>query len=463
MAFPARGSLVRLVCASAVCWAACTEFGSSNQPGDATPGPDAAAAEDGSAVDGGGSDGSANPDTAIVDLAAGNSSTCIVVANGSVYCWGANHRKQLGATTAPETCADARPCSRRPLRVDGITDAKRVAVGDAWACVAHATGAVSCWGSNAHLQLGHSTGDESCGGVSCNATPVAVTGLPAGDAVVQLAAGGDETRAVTCARLQSGKVYCWGRNDVGQLGSGDLSPGRSATPVRVQGIDSARFLTAAPQGGNLGLCVVLESNELSCWGAAEFWMIGRDPDSETCRCFAEAGEPSIVPDANIATIGIADGTSVIARTDGSVAAFGFAGYAVKPLGNLPEAVTPIPGLPSTVVEIAAGARHACARTSTNDVWCWGDAHLGSLGRGSFAGQQSCNGKPCSESAAMLPDAKGTRLVAGVNGTFLLAGEHRILAWGANQYGQLGHAAALDVESVEGLLCAARPVEVEGLP
>lgn len=423
--------------------------------------PDAAAA-DGSAVDGG-LDGSSDPGTAIVDLAAGNSSTCIVVANGSVYCWGSNHRKQLGVTTAPETCADARPCSRRPLRVEGITDAKRVAVGDAWACVAHATGAVSCWGSNAQLQLGHSTGDEACGGVSCNATPVVVTGLPAGDGVVQLAAGGDETQAVTCALLQSGKVYCWGRNHVGQLGNAELTPPTSATPVRVKGIDSARFLTAAPQGGNLGVCVVLASKELSCWGGAEFWMIGRDPDEEDCRCFPDAAKPSIVPESNIATIGIADGTSVIARTDGSVSAYGFTGYAVKALNSASNEVTPIPGLPSTVVEIAAGARHACARTSTNEVWCWGDAHLGSLGRGGFAGPDTCNGKPCSATAAMLPDVKGTRLVAGVNGTFLLAGEHRILAWGANQYGQLGHAAALDVESIEGLLCAARPVEVEGLP
>ncbi|MBX3196600.1 MAG: hypothetical protein KF894_00485 [Labilithrix sp.] len=57
---------------------------------------------------------------------------------------------------------------------------------------------------------------------------------------------------------------------------------------------------------------------------------------------------------------------------------------MKPLSSLTNEVTPIPGLPSTVVEIAAGARHACARTNTNEVWCWGDAHLGSVAAASRA-------------------------------------------------------------------------------
>ncbi|MBX3191795.1 MAG: hypothetical protein KF819_32695, partial [Labilithrix sp.] len=337
----APSSLVRpLFVIAVVCAMACGTL-LDQAPDDPTPAPDAATTD--ATPEDGGSDGAVRaPGTAIVDIAAGNSSTCIVVANGSVYCWGSNHRKQLGAATAPETCAGARPCSRRPMRVDGITDAKSVAVGDAWACVVHATGAVSCWGSNAQLQLGHGGSDEMCDGVSCNATPVLVTGLP--DRAVQVAVGGSEEQGVTCARLQSGAVYCWGSNDVGQLGAGLSTAETSVAPVEVEGISTARFITAAPQGGNLGVCAVLASNELSCWGSGKFWMIGRAPPGG-CDCFPTAAKPTLAPDADIATIGIADGTSVVARMNGSVFVYGFPGYALKPVGSMPEQVMSVSGLP----------------------------------------------------------------------------------------------------------------------
>ena len=50
-------------------------------------------------------------------------------------------------------------------------------------------------------------------------------------AFVELKAG----RAFTCGRTAEGKIYCWGDNRFGQLGSGSLAL-NSATPVGVAGV-----------------------------------------------------------------------------------------------------------------------------------------------------------------------------------------------------------------------------------
>ena len=63
-----------------------------------------------------------------------------------------------------------------------------------------------CWGENGSHQLGGSNGTYA-------ATPVSVTGVTAATAV---AAGGSHT----CARLDTGAIWCWGSNESGQLGHG---------------------------------------------------------------------------------------------------------------------------------------------------------------------------------------------------------------------------------------------------
>ena len=66
------------------------------------------------------------------------------------------------------------------------------------------------WGLNNHGQLG-------IGNKENTALPVLVRGLE-GQEIKMVAGGEHHTIAVT----SEGKVYCWGRNDEGQCGKGDL-------------------------------------------------------------------------------------------------------------------------------------------------------------------------------------------------------------------------------------------------
>ena len=63
----------------------------------------------------------------------------------------------------------------------------------------------------------------------------------------------------TCA-IRSGAIYCWGRNDYGQLGVGDTNP--RTTPTRVG--TSTSWTTVAAGYGHT--CGTRTNGGLYCWG-----------------------------------------------------------------------------------------------------------------------------------------------------------------------------------------------------
>lgn len=146
----------------------------------------------------------------LTDIAAGGGHTCAVLGDGSVRCWGANDH---GQTTGgmPEG-----PSLRTPEL--GGKQAKAVAAGENHSCVLTTDGAVLCWGRGTSGQLGN--------GVRADATsPVAVKNLPT--TIKAIAARQDRT----CALLDDGSAFCWGKNRIGELGDGVVMATGAAAPV----------------------------------------------------------------------------------------------------------------------------------------------------------------------------------------------------------------------------------------
>jgi len=191
----------------------------------------------------------------VVSVAAGSFHTCAVTSDGGVKCWGQNAYGVLGdgtrtnhplptsvasiggeaiAVSAHEmnTCAllhDGRvSCWGNdqlvPQFVDGIVDARMIAVGAGHACALTAAGAVECWGSNYYGQLGDGS----------DADQVWPFEVDIGAPAVAISAG---TRH-TCAVRTDGIAKCWGSNASGQLGNGEA--GYSAVPVIVAGTFAGR-------------------------------------------------------------------------------------------------------------------------------------------------------------------------------------------------------------------------------
>lgn len=186
---------------------------------------------------------------AISQIASGSSHVCALEKAGIVKCWGRNTEGQLG---------DGKSGSRiKAVTVANLEDAVELVSGHRHSCARRRGGTVACWGDNARGQLGPNAGRQPKSNV-----PVDVPGL---SAVVQLAGGGEHT----CARLQSGRVVCWGGNTAGQLGHKSSVTVRPV-PTAVRGMGDAVDLAL----GAMHTCAARKTGEVACWGDAEYGALG---------------------------------------------------------------------------------------------------------------------------------------------------------------------------------------------
>ncbi len=126
---------------------------------------------------------------------------CQIASSAITECWGTNTYGQLGIGNATQT--------NKVTRVQGPVAFQSVSTGAFHTC-ALSGAAAFCWGGNQYYELG--TGSTALSASS----PVAVAVPSSHPQDVKIAAGGGHT----CALDNTGGVWCWGLNDVGQVGAG---------------------------------------------------------------------------------------------------------------------------------------------------------------------------------------------------------------------------------------------------
>ncbi|MCH7580260.1 MAG: hypothetical protein IIB22_08460 [Chloroflexi bacterium] len=213
-------------------------------------------------------------------IAAGSTHTCALLENGAVKCWGGNTTYQLGAESS-ETCisefTDPHVCSTTPLDVETLDGGVAgLVAGRGFTCALTETGGVTCWGNNAHGQLGDGTfanirrtPSDVCADEQCEAP---LTGAST------VAAGGSHT----CALMNSGDLKCWGFGAFGQVGDGDLDINDRTTPVdvcRVYDTGAMQCLetlsgAAGVTAGFVHTCALMEDGGVKCWGSATSGQLG---------------------------------------------------------------------------------------------------------------------------------------------------------------------------------------------
>jgi alpha-tubulin suppressor-like RCC1 family protein len=180
----------------------------------------------------------------VVAVGTGYYFSCVLRSGGAVLCWGTNSKGELGDGT--------QTASAVPVRVAGGLEFARLFVGDDRACGITAEGNAYCWGSNFDGQLG---AGQSVGPIS--AVPVPVAG---GHHFSSLSMG----LRSTCGMAEDGIAYCWGQNNVSQLGV-DLPRRVSAyTPLPV--INSASLGLVTVNNGFLITCGLDGDGAVFCWG-----------------------------------------------------------------------------------------------------------------------------------------------------------------------------------------------------
>ena len=206
-----------------------------------------------------------------VAVAAGSAHTCALLDDGTVRCWGSNGGGQLGlgdktSRTLPGAVPFSNGASTTPPRISTLS------AGNAHTCAQFDSGRLRCWGDNAAGQLGGGTTGDAL-------TPATQTDVPVGAAFVQLVLGS----AHNCVLTDNGRIKCWGLNNFGQLGLGDVENrgdqanemGEALRTVDLGSHDEGRPLLAtelATSGDHA--CALLETGRVKCWGENAFGGLG---------------------------------------------------------------------------------------------------------------------------------------------------------------------------------------------
>jgi alpha-tubulin suppressor-like RCC1 family protein len=290
-----------------------------------------------------------------------------------------------------------------------LTNVKAIAIGGSHSCALTEDGDVKCWGRNVVGQLGSGTLFEWSRAVD-------VVGL--GSGAVAITAGSNHT----CALTTAGGVKCWGLGRFGQLGDGSSTD--QPTPVDVAGLDSGVIAVAA---GGLHTCAVTAGGGVKCWGLNDNGQLGNGSN-------LSSGIPVDVPDLPSGVAAIAAGGlhTCAVTVGGGVKCWGWNDYGQLGNDTFTSSNTPVDvvGLAGTVDTIAAGNAHTCAVITGGGLQCWGaNAQRGQVGDGSTADRQV--------PVDVVGLASGVSSVDGGGAHTCAVAAGGAKCWGGNASGQLG--------------------------
>lgn len=321
-----------------------------------------------------------------------------------------------------------------------------VAAAEGHTCAVRGTGEVFCWGRNDFGQLGDGSTTDSDVPVRA-ATPT--------DAIfVQVAAGLQHT----CALATDGRVFCWGNNSDGQLGDGSTTA--SPSPVLVTGGVSFVSLDAA----QVNTCGLAADGTVYCWGSDRSEQLGA-VSSETCVNGDCSTEPLAVSGSYVSvSVGLANACAL--EADGSAVCWGteFGGEFGTGAGTIGAEVPSPTGAYTgfTLDALDVGGAFSCGVASDGAGLCAGFDIAGQLGDGSstasfstvpvaVAGGLSFSSIAANDGNSVLNHACGVTTVGDA------------YCWGNNDNGQLGAVSTETCTFSSSLFvdCSTAPVAVTG--
>jgi alpha-tubulin suppressor-like RCC1 family protein len=287
----------------------------------------------------------------------------------------------------------------------------------------HAVG----WGANASGQLGDGNTNESD-------VPVTVSGLKY---VTSVAAGERHSLAL----LSNGTVVAWGADASGQLGDGETT--MSDLPVAVEVLTGVKAITA---GDNHSLAL-LSNGTVMAWGGNEQGQLGDGNTNESDVPVAVKGLTGVT------AISAGGEHSLALLSNGTVMAWGGNGHGQLGDGHTNDSDVPVAvkGL-AGVTAVAAGGEHSLALLSNGTVMAWGGDEYGQLGNSTV---EAVEEERISDVPVAVSGVSGvTAITAGARHSLALLSNGTVMAWGENEYGELGDGSIARSDEV--------PVAVSGL-
>jgi alpha-tubulin suppressor-like RCC1 family protein len=259
---------------------------------------------------------------------------------------------------------------------------------------------------------------------------------PASYALVALGGGA----RFNCAVYGNGRVFCWGADEVGELGRGAVGPS-SPNPTPVVGLPAASRISA---GIGDHECAIVTRGRLYCWGSNDSLQLGTMFFTNSATPLAVASLP---PVSAVATG--SHHTCAVVTTTGGVECWGSNTYGELGNGTTTQSATPVTvsGL-TGAVSVTAGDEFSCALKTDDTVWCWGENNSGQLGNGLGAAGVKSETPVQVLDAAPNPNGFGDPLtgiraisagqthVCAVKGGL---GSPAVWCWGTDAVGELGNA------------------------
>jgi alpha-tubulin suppressor-like RCC1 family protein len=384
-------------------------------------------------------------DWAKLGRATGWNHACAIKSDDSVWCWGKNYSGEvsvLGNYSPGEVIS-----SPRAIGVDPNAFAS-VVTGEKGTFVLGGDGSVR-WGGEcqdsacnigntqgwAHLSLG---GNLSCGvrtdrSLWCwganqyggaGVDPQVENPVPSATRI-GVANDWDRVEAYylfACATNTSGAAYCWGRNNLGSLGTGDAKAPDSYDPVAVAG---GLAFDRIDVGGDFA-CGLTSDALLYCWGDNRTGALGVGV-GDILTPVAQAGP------TDAAAIARYHGCRI---TSGQLWCWGDNGSGRLGDGTIVDRHQPVRiGLDEDWRDVTVGLDHTCATRTDRSLWCWGNNNLGKLGLG--------NAGPGTERLAperVGLDTDWDALSATEYGTCATRVDNTLWCWGADSVAGLGQGA-----------------------
>ncbi|RZK25624.1 MAG: hypothetical protein EOO43_05030, partial [Flavobacterium sp.] len=217
---------------------------------------------------------------------------------------------------------------------------------------------------------------------------------------------------------QNSKLYSFGSNTYGQLGTGNTVSQNS--PTLIGNANNWKIVSA---GTNHSLAIKSDGT-LWAWGYGSNGRLGTGNTTNQTSPF------QIGTGTNWKHVSAGNLHSLAVKTDGTLWAWGNGADGKLGLGTSSNYSQPVQvGTATNWKEVSAGEKHSLALKTDGTIWSWGDHGSGKLGTGTANYQWS-------------PSQIGTannwiQIVAADDHSLALKSDGSIWAWGSGEHGRLG--------------------------
>jgi alpha-tubulin suppressor-like RCC1 family protein len=300
-------------------------------------------------------------------ISAGGAHTCGIKTTGNLWCWGSNGFGQLGiGNTTSQTL---------PMYVSLERQFTNVATGDNHSCAIENDGTLSCFGRNAAGQIGNGTTDTKLDPIKISVDSAAMT--PDAD-WNEVFAGRD----TTCATKKDGKLYCWGQNSSLQVSKTGGST--VLTPFLVETMAGAADADWATAAVGFTTCGIKKDGRMFCWGRGNEGQLGTGPLAASSATPLEVGAGKMwkkvrINGFHICALDTQDALSCWGRNNSGQMGTTTPGWILAPTDVFPG---------MTFKDFATGSVHTSAVTKEDKIVSLGSRVFGQLGDGMMSLQMT---------------------------------------------------------------------------